>query len=100
MSEIRAIRSEADYKAALHYPDEFTCSARVDHRPGEAKRSEAGDALAGFRVGPQADQLFLLQDNWPVHQHAELVAALRDSKFTLVPLPTYAPWLNPMEKVW
>src|SRR5881396_1955977 len=25
----------------------FTFSACVDHRPGEAKRSEAGDALAG-----------------------------------------------------
>jgi hypothetical protein len=49
---------------------------------------------------PQADQLFLIQDNWPVHQHAELLAALRGSKFTLVRLPTYAPWTNPIEKVW
>lgn len=49
---------------------------------------------------PQAAQLFLIQDNWPVHQHTELVAALRGSKFTLVALPTYAPWLNPIEKVW
>lgn len=49
---------------------------------------------------PHADQLFLIQDNWPVHQQADLVAALRGSKFTLVWLPTYAPWLNPIEKAW
>lgn len=49
---------------------------------------------------PHADQLFLIQDNWPVHQQRDLVAALRGSKITLVSLPTYAPWLNPIEKVW
>ena len=49
---------------------------------------------------PQADQIFLIQDNWPVHRQPDLLAALRDSKFTVVFLPTYAPWLNPMEKVW
>lgn len=49
---------------------------------------------------PHAEQIFLIQDNWPVHQHADVLAALRGSKFTLVPLPTYAPWLNPIEKVW
>lgn len=49
---------------------------------------------------PQANQIFLIQDNWPVHQHPDLLAALRASKFTLVALPTYAPWLNPIEKAW
>jgi hypothetical protein len=47
---------------------------------------------------PQADQLFLIQDTWPVHQPADLRAALRGSTFTLVWLPTYAPWLNPIEQ--
>lgn len=41
---------------------------------------------------PAADQLFLVHDNWPVHWHPDLVAGLRDSKLTLVGLPTYAPW--------
>lgn len=49
---------------------------------------------------PHAEQLFLIHDNWPVHRHPDLVEGLRGSKLTLVPLPTYAPWLNPMEKVW
>lgn len=39
---------------------------------------------------PQADQMFLIQDNWPVHWHADLVAGLRGNKLTLVALPTYA----------
>jgi DDE superfamily endonuclease len=49
---------------------------------------------------PHATQLFLIQDNWSVHQHPDVVRALRGSKITLVALPTYAPWLNPIEKVW
>lgn len=49
---------------------------------------------------PQAEQIFLIQDNWPVHWHPDLLCGLRGSKLTLVALPTYAPWLNPVEKVW
>lgn len=49
---------------------------------------------------PQANQIFVLLDNWPVHFHPDLQEALRDSKLTLVRLPTYAPWTNPIEKVW
>lgn len=56
--------------------------------------------LAVEAAYPQADQLFLIHDNWPVHWHADLLAGLRGSKLTLVSLPTYAPWLNPVEKVW
>ena len=49
---------------------------------------------------PQAEQIFLIHDNWPVHWHPELLEGLRGSKLTLVSLPTYSPWLNPVEKVW
>lgn len=49
---------------------------------------------------PKADQIFLIQDNWPVHWHPDVVQGLLGSKLTLVALPTYAPWLNPVEKVW
>lgn len=49
---------------------------------------------------PHATQIFVLLDNWPVHFHPELLRDLRGSKLTLVPLPTYAPWTNPIEKVW
>lgn len=78
---------------------------------------------------PQAERIYLIQDNWPVHRHPDLVVALepQESPFPayrltnwptephtraiarwgqlqlpiqLVPLPTYASWLNPIEKLW
>ncbi len=49
---------------------------------------------------PHATQIFVFLDNWPVHFHPDLLRALRGSKLTLVRLPTYAPWTNPIEKVW
>ena len=70
-------------------------------------------------------QLWLVQDNWPVHFHPQVLAALQPqetpfpwhlSRFwahlptpqprpvplpiQLVLLPTYAPWCNPLEKLW
>jgi hypothetical protein len=49
---------------------------------------------------PDAERIFIAQDNWPVHFHEDILTALADSKIVLVPLPTYAPWTNPIEKVW
>lgn len=49
---------------------------------------------------PQAERIFLVQDNWPVHQHPELVQWLQASPIHVLFLPTYAPWTNPIEKVW
>lgn len=48
---------------------------------------------------PDAETIFLAQDNWPVHTHPELLAAL-PSSITLLALPTYAPWTNPVEDLW
>ena len=70
-------------------------------------------------------RIYLSMDNWPVHFHPDVLAALepQTSPFPflvprhwptvpspqarrlnlpiqLVPLPTYAPWLNPIEKLW
>ena len=74
---------------------------------------------------PQAELIYLVVDNWPVHFHADVLAALHnptiawprklpnnwstepskqarqlDLPIRLVPLPTYAPWNNPIEKLW
>jgi hypothetical protein len=78
---------------------------------------------------PEAERIDLILDNWPVHFHPDLVVALQPqaSPFVfprpgnwptepsaeavrkwgklqlpirLVPLPTYASWLNPIEKLW
>ena len=70
-------------------------------------------------------KVFIALDNWPVHFHRDLLAALEPQKWPWPPpkppnwsttprkkterkdlpiqllgLPTYAPWTNPMEKVW
>lgn len=74
---------------------------------------------------PQAERIYLVVDNWPVHYHADLLAALGPQPYAsefvrprewsdtpraraprlnlpivLIPLPTYASWLNPIEKLW
>jgi len=49
---------------------------------------------------PQAEVIYVALDNWPVHFHPDVLAALAGSKIRLLRLPTYAPWTNPAEKVW
>lgn len=47
------------------------------------------------------EQIFVAQDNWSIHQHPEVMTALQGFP-TIEPvwLPTYSPWLNPIEKLW
>lgn len=74
---------------------------------------------------PTVEQIYVVQDNWPVHFHPTLLAQLQAQALTYPPrlphswaqlqqperssspfpitllnLPTYAPWLNPIEKLW
>jgi len=74
---------------------------------------------------PQADTIFVVQDNWPVHVHPDVLARLQPQRSPFWPhvpdnwsdqpsrravhdtlpiqlcfLPTYSPWLNPIEKLW
>jgi hypothetical protein len=70
------------------------------------QRSSTGrDVLARFfgEVGmsyPKAEVVYIALDNWPVHFHPEVAAALAETRVRLLRLPTYAPWTNPVEKVW
>lgn len=74
---------------------------------------------------PRVETIYLVLDNWPVHFHPDVLAALQPQSFPwplhrpwnwptepsqqarhlnlpiqLVQLPTYAPWNNPIEKLW
>lgn len=53
------------------------------------------------RVYTAARCIYVIQDNWSVHQHPDVIATLATlPRLHVVCLPTYAPWLNPIEKVW
>jgi len=46
-------------------------------------------------------RLYVVQDNWSIHRHPEVLQALTSMpRIEPVWLPTYAPWLNPIEKLW
>ena len=70
------------------------------------QRSKIGlSALKAFlkkirHAYPDAKTLFLVWDNWPVHYHPQVVDAAEELRITILWLPTYAPWLNPIEKLW
>jgi transposase len=74
---------------------------------------------------PRAKVIYLVVDNWPIHYHPDVLAALEPQKtrwelkvpdswptkpsrkakrlnlpIQLLPLPTYASWCNPIEKLW
>ena len=74
---------------------------------------------------PTAQAIAVVVDNWPVHFHPDVLAPLQTQTFAfpthnpshwpteptraakhdhlpirLLQLPTYAPWLNPIEKLW
>ncbi len=50
---------------------------------------------------PEATHISVVLDNWSIHRHAEVQEALQMlPRLDLVWLPTYAPWLNPIEKLW
>lgn len=52
---------------------------------------------AGY--GPDV-RLLLAWDNWPVHYHDDVLACAAQEQIELLWLPTYAPWTNPIEKLW
>ncbi|HEU5102636.1 MAG TPA: transposase [Roseiflexaceae bacterium] len=92
------------------------------------------DALVAFyqqlrAAYPDAERIYVVQDNWPVHFHPDVLVALEPQQtrwplprpkswaataskraerkwahlklpIQLVPLPTYASWCNPIEKLW
>jgi len=57
-----------------------------------------GQLVAAY---PRARRLYAIQDNWSIHKHPDVVEALKQwPQIEPLWLPTYAPWLNPIEKLW
>lgn len=52
-------------------------------------------------IYPLARRIYVVQDNWSIHHHDDVLATLGQlPRLEPVWLPTYAPWLNPIEKLW
>lgn len=49
--------------------------------------------------GPSYD-LTVVWDNWPVHYHEKVLEVAAQQRIELLYVPTYAPWTNPIEKLW
>ena len=70
------------------------------------QRSKIGkEALVAFYAQvraayPDAEKFYIVQDNWPTHKVPEVMEALQAHGLTPLFLPTYATWLNPIEKLW
>jgi len=53
------------------------------------------------QVYAAARRIYVVQDNWSIHSHDDVRATLGQlPRIKPVWLPTYAPWLNPIEKLW
>lgn len=66
---------------------------------GRAKVTEFYGRLV--EAYPRARRLYVIQDNWSIHTHPDVLGALQAwPQVEPVWLPTYAPWLNPIEKLW
>jgi transposase len=52
-------------------------------------------------IYPNARRIWVVQDNWSIHQHPDVLETLQTwPQIEPVWLPTYSPWLNPIEKLW
>lgn len=97
---------EQDRKIGLQQLSDFYAAVRADY--------------------PDAEEIYMAQDNWPVHFHPDVLVRLQPQHFfpepprvpgnwpteprpeaikgdlpiRLLLLPTYASWLNPIEKLW
>jgi transposase len=46
-------------------------------------------------------KVYVIEDNWNIHTHDDVQATLKQlPHLEVVELPTYASWLNPIEKLW
>jgi len=53
------------------------------------------------RAYPAVHLIYVIQDNWNIHTHPDVLTALEAyPRIKPLWLPTYAPWLNPIEKLW
>jgi transposase len=78
-------------------------TGQVDHLDGYVIGREKVSAFYRQvdQAYPAARHVYVIQDNWSIHRHPDVLATLAElPRLEPVWLPTYAPWLNPIEKLW
>jgi hypothetical protein len=73
----------------------------VYRQADKAGVAELGRFYTQLRAAyPAAETIYVAQDNWPIHFLPGVTGPLAGGPIELLRLPTYAPWTNPVEKVW
>jgi len=126
-----ALRSHAANTATRAAATLDPCTGRVV--PWQGTRFDIPQVVGFYQqvraAYPEAEQIDIVQDNWPVHFHPDVLVALEPQiqpwplyrprhwaedpspeavrrwsglhlPIQLIPLPTYASWTNPIEKLW
>lgn len=70
------------------------------HGCSKSRIKELQRFLKKLRQTYPDQRIVLVWDNWPVHLHEKVLECASEQRIELVWLPTYAPWLNPIEKLW
>lgn len=96
---------------------ELSRRSNTKHRLGGALDALSGQVVshAASRMGVEGlvrllekvrqvyadrERVVIAWDNWPVHSHPQVLAKAAELHIELLFLPTYAPWTNPIEKLW
>ena len=82
----------------------------VDYHTGQTvvlirrrkRRQETAELLEALLAKHPADTVYVAWDNATPHEDDEVEAVLRGAagRLVLLYLPTYSPWLNPIEMLW
>jgi transposase len=66
------------------------------------RRREIAEVLEALLAKHRAERVYVAWDNASTHEDAEVEAVLRGAagRLILLYLPTYSPWLNPIEMLW
>jgi putative transposase len=66
------------------------------------RRKEAAELLQTLLEKHSTGTIFVAWDNFTAHEDDEVEAVVRSAagRLVLLYLPTYSPWLNPIEMLW
>lgn len=91
-------------------PQRYFGVGAVDYHSGQTvvlfrrhkRRSEIAELLSALLAKHAQERIYVAWDNANTHQDDEVEAVVRGAagRLVLLYLPTYSPWLNPIEMLW